>query len=95
MLILLCFGFVVEKHLGPRRYALVLFVGGAAGNIASALFYQQKLFTGAQSATAALLGASIAYRRTYREDQGTELDNRWKQLVWIILITLSIFFLDK
>ena len=62
MFALLLFGSMLESILGSRRYLLVFFLAGLAGNVAGVFFYPQSYSIGASGAIMGIIGCLVVLR---------------------------------
>jgi rhomboid protease GluP len=63
---LLIFGIRVERYLGPVYFALIYFMSGLCGAVAS-LFFTQGYSAGASGAIYGLVGAAFAFTRVSKQ----------------------------
>ena len=62
MFALLLFGSVLEGIIGSRRYLLVYFLAGIAGNLAGIVFYPDSYSLGASGAIMGIIGCLVVLR---------------------------------
>lgn len=84
MMALWYIGATVERFYGHVRFALIYFLGGIAGSIASVIFNGPSVQSvGASGAVFAVVGAEIAFLYHHRKLLGQVAQSRLRQLVLI------------
>jgi rhomboid protease GluP len=83
------FGRTVESLFGTLRFALIYFLGGLTGSLAS-LFFTRGLSVGASGAIFAIFGAEIIFVYRNRELLGSAARKQLQSLVILALINFGL-----
>ena len=81
----------VESLFGVARFALIYFLGGLSGSLASFIF-TDGLSIGASGAVFALVGAETVYFYHHRELHGDAGRRHLNQLFFLVLVNLALGF---
>lgn len=85
------FGRDVEGLFGPARFAIIYFLGGLSGSLASFVF-TSALSVGASGAIFAVFGAELVYFYVHRDLHGAAGRRHLSQLTFIMLLNLGLGF---
>ena len=83
----------VESLFGTVRFALIYFLGGLSGSLASFVFISAPSL-GASGAIFAIFGAEMVYFYQHRELHGAAGQRHLQQLFFIMLLNLGLGFLS-
>lgn len=86
-------GRLVESLFGTARFALIYFLGGLTGSLASFIFSDpNRISVGASGAILALFGAAVVYFYHHRQLHGQAGRQQLQHFMFIILLNLALGF---
>ncbi|MBN1284957.1 MAG: rhomboid family intramembrane serine protease [Anaerolineae bacterium] len=84
-------GFRVERLFGLARFALIYFLGGLAGSLASLVFTEGNAL-GASGAIFAVIGAEMVFFYVHRDIFGNLARQRLNYIIFIVAVELFLGF---